>query len=113
MVTSVEDFRAGRQQVCAAAADAGRPNPAVIAYLSVAVDDDRERAQATARISLEEYYGAPWSAIADMQDCAAGPSLKVASVIKSYVAAGADEVILRFCGANVAEQLSELTTCLT
>ena len=113
VVTSVEDFRAGRQRVCAAASEAGRPNPAVIAYLSAAVHDDPERAHATARTSLEEYYGAPWSAIAGMQDCAAGPAVEVASVIKSYIAAGAEEVILRFCGANVAEQLAALTTCLT
>jgi alkanesulfonate monooxygenase SsuD/methylene tetrahydromethanopterin reductase-like flavin-dependent oxidoreductase (luciferase family) len=112
VVTSVEDLHAGLQQVRAAATDSDRPDPTVIAYLSVSVDDDQERARATARTSLEEYYGAPWSAISGMQDCAAGTAVDVAATIRRYIAAGANEIILRFCGANVAEQLSVLTTCL-
>lgn len=112
VATSIEEFQRGHRHVAAAAAATGRAEPTVLAYLSVAVDADVERARRTARTSLEAYYGAPWAVIGDLQEVAAGPPHEVARVVARYTDAGASQVIVRVCGSNVMEQLDALVTAL-
>jgi len=88
------------QQVQAIARDAGR-NPAAITgavYLTMAIDDESDRADARINDYLETYYGQPAAVMRSHQACFAGPAAEAAAWLKGYADAGASHLVLRFAG---------------
>jgi probable F420-dependent oxidoreductase len=93
-----EQFGNGLAEVQAAAEEAGRDPDALVAaiYLTVALDDDRSRAERALEQFTHAYYGLPVEAMRQLQAFYGGGSAGLAARISEYVAAGAQEVILRF-----------------
>ena len=97
---TVEQFI--RPTIDAAAAEAGRPTPKVIAAVPVLVTDDAEAGRATAAEVLEFYATIPSyrkvierEGVDSLADLAAvGDADSVAVQLRRYLAAGADEVVL-------------------
>jgi alkanesulfonate monooxygenase SsuD/methylene tetrahydromethanopterin reductase-like flavin-dependent oxidoreductase (luciferase family) len=88
------------REVEAIARDAGR-DPSALAggmYLTLAVDDDQQRAELRLEAYLQRYYGRPAAEIRSRQACYAGPAQGMADWLQAYVAAGASHLVLRFAG---------------
>ena len=92
----------GRQwaQVQAIAREAGRdPAPLVGAvYLTLALDEDDDRAERRLDGFLEAYYGQPAAMIRSRQACYAGPGAGAVEWLQGYLDAGASHLVLRFAG---------------
>lgn len=89
-------------EVQAAARAAGR-NPAALTgamYLTLALDDDAERATARLDAYLQNYYGMPAAAMKKRQMCYAGPAAGAGAWLKGYADAGASHLVLRFAGEH-------------
>lgn len=87
-------------EVQAAARAAGR-DPAKLTgamYLTLALDDDADRAGKRLDAYLERYYGMPAMAVKKRQMCYAGPAAGAAEWLKAYADAGASHLVLRFAG---------------
>jgi alkanesulfonate monooxygenase SsuD/methylene tetrahydromethanopterin reductase-like flavin-dependent oxidoreductase (luciferase family) len=113
---TAEAFAAGLVQVRSAATAAGRsPRDLSIAvYLNVLIDEDAGKAVAEQRAYMEAYYGAPYEALKTIQGCCAGPSEVVGDWIASYIAAGAEHVVIRpTTRTEYATQLHRLHALLT
>lgn len=67
-------------------------------YLTLVVDDDRERANQRLDAFLERYYGQPAAVLRQRQACYAGPSAGVLEWLQGYAAAGVGHLVLRFAG---------------
>jgi len=93
-------FRQRRELLVDAAAKAGRdPSDLTAAiYLTVAIDDDAESAEASIDTYLAGYYGAPPAALRSIQACRGGTVDQVLDFIRGYVEAGAQHVVLRLVG---------------
>ena len=93
-------FQQRRQLFVDAAVKAGRdPGDLTAAiYLTVAIDDDVESAEASIDTYLAGYYGAPPAVLRSIQACRGGPVDQVLGFIRSYVEAGAQHVVLRLVG---------------
>ncbi|MGY9071404.1 MAG: LLM class flavin-dependent oxidoreductase [Acidimicrobiales bacterium] len=105
----VETFGHRQQTFVEAAIRAGR-DPADLTtaiYLTVAIDDDAEAAEASIDSYLASYYGAPPAVLRSFQACRGGSVSQVLEFIRSYVDAGAQHVVLRFVGDHGA-MLTEL-----
>ncbi|TXL72126.1 LLM class flavin-dependent oxidoreductase [Vineibacter terrae] len=88
------------QEVQAAARAAGR-DPAALTgamYLTLAIDEDGARAEATINTFLEQYYGMRPDTMRKRQMCYAGPAAGAADWLKAYADAGASHLVLRFAG---------------
>ncbi|HEX9557344.1 MAG TPA: LLM class flavin-dependent oxidoreductase [Reyranella sp.] len=83
-----------------AARGAGR-DPAALTpamYLTLAIDDDKARAEARIDAYLEQYYGVRPDVTRKRQMCFAGPAGAAATWLKAYADAGARHLVLRFDG---------------
>jgi alkanesulfonate monooxygenase SsuD/methylene tetrahydromethanopterin reductase-like flavin-dependent oxidoreductase (luciferase family) len=82
------------------ALEAGRdPNDLVGAvYLTMAVDDDANRAEERLNTYLENYYGQPAALLRRRQACYAGPADGLAAWLSGYAEVGASHLMLRFVG---------------
>lgn len=67
-------------------------------YVTLALDDDRSRAEALIDVFLESYYGQPASAMRRRQACFGGPPAEAAGWLRGYAEAGATDLIVRFAG---------------
>jgi alkanesulfonate monooxygenase SsuD/methylene tetrahydromethanopterin reductase-like flavin-dependent oxidoreductase (luciferase family) len=92
-----DDYAAGLKAVREAAAVAGR-NPTDITaavYLTLAVAEDKNRAAEQFDAYIRGYYGVPGEVMARVQASHAGTVDSATDWIDSYVAAGAQHVVLR------------------
>lgn len=87
-------------EVQAVAREAGRAPDAVTGaiYLTMAIDDDAESAEARIDDYLQRYYGQPAAVLRKRQACFAGPPAAAADWLAGYAAAGASHLVLRFVG---------------
>jgi alkanesulfonate monooxygenase SsuD/methylene tetrahydromethanopterin reductase-like flavin-dependent oxidoreductase (luciferase family) len=98
---SADEYRQNLALVRAAAKGAGRADDAITGaiYLTLVVDDDAERADAQIGQFLSDYYGAQAAqTMRKRQSCFAGSAEACAAYLKSFVAAGASHLVLRFAG---------------
>jgi alkanesulfonate monooxygenase SsuD/methylene tetrahydromethanopterin reductase-like flavin-dependent oxidoreductase (luciferase family) len=79
---------------------AGRDPDAIVGamYVTVALDEARERADARLNAYLERYYGQPAPVWRRRQSCYAGPSAGLAEWLGGYIAAGVSHLVVRFAG---------------
>jgi len=86
--------------VKASARAAGRDPDAIVGamYVTVALDEARERADARLNTYLERYYGQPAPVWRRRQSCYAGPSAGLAGWLGGYIAAGVSHLVVRFAG---------------
>jgi probable F420-dependent oxidoreductase len=99
------------------AREAGRKPGDVVGatYLTLTIDDDKNRAEQRIDGFMENYYGVPAAAMRSRQANYAGPAAGAGEWLKSYVDEGASHLVLRFAGeperqmdtiARLREQLS-------
>jgi alkanesulfonate monooxygenase SsuD/methylene tetrahydromethanopterin reductase-like flavin-dependent oxidoreductase (luciferase family) len=88
------------KQVQEIARAAGRDPKALTGamYLTLALDDNTDRADARLNSYLERYYGQPAAQTRKRQASYAGPSAGLAQWLRGYVEAGAAHLVLRFAG---------------
>jgi alkanesulfonate monooxygenase SsuD/methylene tetrahydromethanopterin reductase-like flavin-dependent oxidoreductase (luciferase family) len=98
-------FAAVKATAHAAGRDPGRLTGAM--YLTLAIDDDAERADARLNGFLERYYSQPAALLRRRQASYAGPAAGVAEWLSAYAAAGASHLVLRFAGEH-AQHLEAL-----
>jgi alkanesulfonate monooxygenase SsuD/methylene tetrahydromethanopterin reductase-like flavin-dependent oxidoreductase (luciferase family) len=67
-------------------------------YLTVAVDDDADKANTRLDTYLEQYYDAPAAVLRRRQVCYAGPAAGLTEWLQGYVSAGAQHLIVRCAG---------------
>ena len=67
-------------------------------YLTLAIDEDADRAAARMDAFLEGYYGAPATVLRRRQAVYSGPVAGVAEWLDGYARAGATDLVLRFAG---------------
>ncbi|MGY9057055.1 MAG: LLM class flavin-dependent oxidoreductase [Alphaproteobacteria bacterium] len=67
-------------------------------YVTIAVDDDKERGIARIDKFLEAYYGVPGHILRKRMAAFAGPAEEAAAFVKSYTDAGASHICIRFAG---------------
>ncbi|MGH8431079.1 MAG: LLM class flavin-dependent oxidoreductase, partial [Solimonas sp.] len=94
------DYAAQWADVQNAARAAGR-NPAELTaamYLTLAIDDDEDRANAKINAYLEKYYGVPAAETRKRQMSYAGSANGASAWLKAYADAGATHLVLRFAG---------------
>ena len=100
MRTSIASDGVQWREVQDAARAAGR-DPGTLTgamYLTLAIDEDRDRAQARIDAYLQYYYALRPDVIRKMQMCFAGPPDGAAAWLKAYADAGASHLVLRFAG---------------
>ncbi|MBS0242019.1 MAG: LLM class flavin-dependent oxidoreductase [Proteobacteria bacterium] len=92
-------------EVCRIARDAGRDPKKLTGsmYLTLSLDDDVAKAEDRLNRYLESYYGAPAAALRKRQECFAGPPSAVGEYLGGFAKAGANHVIVRFVGDQVAQ----------
>ncbi|HEV2301673.1 MAG TPA: LLM class flavin-dependent oxidoreductase [Stellaceae bacterium] len=95
-------YEKGWAEIHRIARAAGRAPAAIAgaAYLTLAVDDDKPRAEARLSAYLESYYGQPAAVMRRRQACYAGPPAGAVEWLKAWVAAGASHLVLRFAGEH-------------
>lgn len=98
------------QQVQAFAQEAGRDPAAVTgaAYVTVAVEDDQAKAEASLNGYLESYYMLPAATIRSQQYCFAGNRKAATDWIRGFVAGGASHLCVRFTGGDAERQMDTL-----
>ena len=104
-------------EVQAYAEEAGRAKSELTGavYLTVALDDDAEAADARINDYLSQYYGVPAEVIRKRQACYAGPEAAFGEWLKGYADAGASHLMLRLVGdhdkmlASIAKVRSEIS----
>ena len=100
------DYAAQFEDVRSAARAAGRDPAAITAamYVTLSIDDDPARADATMNDYLVRYYRMPAAETRNRERCFAGTEAGAAAWIKSYADAGASHIMLRFVG-DIERQL--------
>ncbi len=90
------------EQVQEIARDVGRDPTRMTGamYLTVALDDDADRAEARLNAFLESYYDQPAPVLRRRQACYAGPAGGLGEWLNGYVQAGAGHLVLRFAGEH-------------
>jgi alkanesulfonate monooxygenase SsuD/methylene tetrahydromethanopterin reductase-like flavin-dependent oxidoreductase (luciferase family) len=93
-----ELFAEGLAEVRTAAEAAGRTAADVLpaVYLTVALDDDAERAERTLERYTDAYYGLPLEGMRGLQAFYGGDGAGLRRWIAGYVDAGARHIVLRF-----------------
>jgi alkanesulfonate monooxygenase SsuD/methylene tetrahydromethanopterin reductase-like flavin-dependent oxidoreductase (luciferase family) len=111
---SVELFAERFAEVQGAARAAGRAPDAVTgaAYVTLAIDPDRDAAERRLHSFLETYYGAPARALLARQACYAGPIEGGVEWLQRWIDAGATHLALRFAGGDQLAQVDETATRL-
>ncbi len=106
---SVDFFAEHFPRVQAAARAAGRAADAVTgaAYLTLALDPDRDAAEQRLHGFLETYYAAPARAILARQATYAGPIEGCVEWLQRWIDAGARHLALRFAGGDQLAQVDE------
>ena len=87
-------------EIAAIATAAGRDPSAMTGamYLTLALHDKADQAEARLNAFLEHYYGQPAPVLRRRQACYAGPAEGVAAWLDAYAKAGASHLVLRFAG---------------
>ena len=67
-------------------------------YLTVAIGDDADAAEASIDDYLASYYGAPPKVLRSFQACRGGTVGQVLDFIRGYIDAGAQHIVLRLVG---------------
>ena len=103
--TTAADYEKGWLRVREAAETAGRPAGDVTAavYLSVAVDDSREKAEQTLEAYFRAYYRLDLPTMRTTQGIFGGTAEQVAEWLGGYVEAGARHLVLRLPTADLEE----------
>jgi len=111
---SVEFFAEHFPRIQAAARSAGRPADAVsgAAYVTLALDPDKAKAEQRLLEFLETYYAAPAAAIMARQATYAGPIEGCVEWLQRWVDAGVRHLALRFAGGDQLAQVDEAATRL-
>ena len=106
---SVEFFAERFPAVQAAARAAGRAPDAVTgaAYVTLALDPDRNLAEQRLHAFLESYYAAPARAIMARQATYAGPIEGAVEWLQRWIDAGCRHINLRFAGGDQLAQVDE------
>ena len=80
--------------------DAGRDDSQFVAavYVTLALDEDADRAGQRLDAFLENYYGQPAAVMRRRQSCYAGPAVGAGAYVKGFADAGASHLIVRFTG---------------
>lgn len=106
---SPEFFAEHFPRIRAAARAAGRPADAVsgAAYVTLALDPDRAKAEARLHQFLETYYAAPAAAMMARQATYAGPIEGCVEWLGRWIDAGAGHLALRFAGGDQLAQVDE------
>jgi len=80
--------------------DAGRDLSkfTAVIYVTLAIDEDKSRAEQRLDAFLEKYYGQPAAAMRHRQACHAGPAAAAGQFLSGFVGAGASHVVVRFVG---------------
>jgi probable F420-dependent oxidoreductase len=106
---SVEFFREKFPGIRAAARAAGRPADAVTgaAYVTLALDDDRTKAEQRLNQFMETYYAAPAKVILARQAAYAGAIDGCVEWLQRWIDAGARHISLRFAGGDQLAQVDE------
>lgn len=96
-------------RIRAAARAAGRPADAVsgAAYVTLALDPDKAKAEARLQQFLETYYAAPAAAMMARQATYAGPIEGCVEWLGRWIEAGARHLALRFAGGDQLAQVDE------
>ncbi len=94
-----------KQAARAAGRDAARMTGAM--YLTVAIDENAQRADDRLNAFLEGYYGEPAARSRRRQASYAGPEAGVAEWLHNYAQAGASHLMIRFAGDH-AQQLAAM-----
>ncbi len=106
----VDTFAQRRKQYLDHVQAAGRApgDMSTALYLTIAVDEDAQRADAQINSYLQGYYNVDPTMMRSIQACFGGPLSAVLSFIRGYVAAGAEHLVIRCVGdhANVLKQLA-------
>ncbi len=91
-----------------AAEEAGRGPLATAVYLTVAVDNDAERANQAIDTYLQSYYNVPAEVMRSVQACFGGPLEATLEFIRSFHRAGAGHIVLRLVGdhAQLLQQIA-------
>ncbi len=87
-------------EVLDAARAAGR-DPATLTgamYLTLSIDEDKDRADVRLNAYLEQYYGMRPDVMRKRQMCYAGPAAGAADWLRGYVDGGASHLVLRVAG---------------
>jgi len=111
-VVTAERYRASLEKIEAWASEAGRPldlkqgfEPAHVAF--TVIDDDWERARATAARSLTKQYNQPFDELVKRY-CVLGPPARCIETLEGFVEAGARTFVLGFmAGADRAQEQIE------
>ncbi len=100
-------LRAGWKQIGEAAQAAGRraERPSLALYCTVNLQSDPVPANQALREFVERYYHVPYDVISKRQGCVAGNADAVLAWLRPFLEAGVTHVVLRFGGADQAEQL--------
>ena len=106
---SVEFFAEHFPKIQAAARSAGRAAEAVAgtAYVTLALDADRAKAEQRLRGFLQTYYAAPAEAIMARQATYAGPIEGGVEWLQRWIDAGARHLALRFAGGDQLAQVAD------
>ena len=72
-------------------------------YLTIALDDDADAANARLDTFLERYYSQPAALLRRRQSCYAGPAAGLGAYLKAYADAGVSHLMLRFAGEPEAQ----------
>ncbi len=101
-IGTAETFGRGWPIVQQAAAAAGRDAGALTGatYLTISLDSNADRADEALNRFLGAYYPAPPEAMRRVQACYAGPPEGLVDWASTFVAAGADHLVLRFVGEH-------------
>ncbi len=91
-----------------AARDAGRAaeNMTGAMYLTVAIDENAQRADDRMNAFLENYYGVPAAATRKRQASYTGPEAGLGAWLDSYAKAGATHLMIRFAGGDHPAQMA-------
>ena len=104
------DWAQGWRAVQEHAAAAGRDPAAIVgaAYVTVSVEDDPAKAEASLARYLESYYLLPAATIRGQQYCFAGARAAATAWLHDFVAAGATHLCVRFTGGEAERQMDTL-----
>jgi probable F420-dependent oxidoreductase len=99
---TAEEWPAQWAEVQAAARAAGRDPNAITGamYLTLALDDDANKANQRLDAYLAGYYGQRPDAMRKRQRCYGGPAGGAAEWLAGYAKAGVDHMVLRFAGEH-------------
>jgi len=101
----VATFAQRQQLFTQSAAQAGRDAPLTTAlYLTLAINDDQQVANAAIDDYLHNYYGVPAQLMRNIQACFGGPLDEVLAFVRAYVAAGAQHLVIRLVGDHALQR---------